>query len=693
LNGRDNDISDTDEHPDNGAEKAPIAARIGTVVFGLIWLSGVLGGFSLIVSELIDELRKPLVYRPVGAIVTKYTPPVTKTDEFGDDASTDGVVEYRYTVAGRQHDGKHRQGGQFSNEHSQAAERTLKKGQKLDAWYDPDDPSRSTLAPVAEPQLLGFVIFMLPFLAVGAGMIFFGVTGRVPKFRPPRRRSSRGKGMSVNISRAGPYFGSFVGVCAVSAFVFFGVSMFLDWRTGWAVGVAWLVLGIPAVTFALGRFFSRRGKAKAAATEEIDDTETEPPAAQDEITGPEDRTKADEPSRKVGGTGYRKKLIGAAAFTLFWCAITGVFVGFVGCTFYKSYDAQKRFVTTEGEVLASKVKRHEGDSDSGPTYEALVKYRYTVDGSEYTSMRYSYGSMASSDRSHAAAVVKAHPKGRRVTVWYDPRKPAEAVLHVRVPTDHYFLLLFLQPFILVGLGGIVFTVTVPYRHRRAQNFLAGEIRTPWEIPEWGTLCDSARGMVLHRSRSPIFAFAMGYGLTCFLSIFIVGFFFAGFSEPDPAVIGIAILIAAGVGILAMTVSLRRRRAHFEIDDLAGTLHLKSSKREFTVDFTEIDHWFLKMVIRSVSTYKDSDSEDMQTAPLLALMTTAGEEMPVHVFGSSAEQRRIAKKVAREFARLTGKPFAGIRDGQELPEPPTTPSGVFSWMRARNKAAREYADLN
>ena len=685
MNAQNNNISNQDERSNgDAAEKIPLIARVGMLVFGLIWTSGIVTMLSFVVWGLNQEIRKAVVYKAVAAVVTAYAPPETKTDEFGDDESTEGIIEYRYVVAGKARDAKHHQGGQFANEYSKKLYRAFETGEQIEAWYDPDDPESSTLEPVAEPQLLGFLIFMLPFIAIGLLTILTALTGKGPQINFSRRRGSGGRGMSVNMQGSGPYFGVFMVLCPVSAFAFIGSSMLVNWKTGWVIGLGWMLVGIPLTTFALGRIFSARKKAKARRP-----VETSPPEPV-ETFGLEDSI-AETPAARLPSD--RKKLIGAAAFTLFWCGITGVFAGFVAHAIYKSYDARKRFVSTHGKVLASKVKTHPGDSDSGPTYEPLIKYSYVVDGREYTSMRYAYGTFSTDNRSNASEIVKDHPPGRKITVWYDPRKPTEAAISIETPSMYYFLLLFLQPFILVGLGGIVYTVTVPYRFRRVRDFLAGEMRFPWAIPCWGTLRQGIQRIVLYPSRSPFFAFAMGYGVTCFLSIFVVGIFLGGFDNPDPTVIARTFAVAAGAGALAMLFSLFRHKARFEIDENLASLHVKSSKREFRVSFAEIDRWFLRTVTRATSTIEDSDGEESMRAPLLAVMTTDGTERPIHVFGSSDERGRIAEKVAREFAKFTGKPFSGMKSGEGPPAPEPSISGALSFMRARAKAARQYSDLN
>ena len=676
------DAPDTDESPQqagpaSAGKAAPLAARIGSVVFGLFWLGGVGGVFLFIAGQLWHEIRKPLFYKPVPAVVARYTAPETKTDEFGDDESTPGVIEYAYTVDGHSYTDKHRQGRQFANEYSRKFAGAFRKGDKLEAWYDPDDPSDSTLAPVAQPQLLGLLIFIMPFVAVGVGMVFFGLTGKGPRFRPSRRRGgSRGRGVSV--SGGGVYFGTFVFVSAITAFVFFGLSMALPWKTSWVIGVVLLAGVVPVLTFRIGRFFARRG------------TEKKERSPKKRRAREADETAAE---KAHAAPGYRKKLLGMAAVSLFWCGLTGVFVGFVAYAFYKHYDAKRRFAPADGVVIASKVKRHEGDSDSGPTYEPLVKYRYTVDGREYASMRYGYGVMSGSDSKYAREVVKNHPKGKRITVYYDPDDPGEAVLRLEVPALHYFLLLFLQPFLLVGLGLVGYTVTIPYRFRRARNFMSAEIRTPWEIPTWGTLRQGLRGLVIENRRSPLLAAAIGYGLTCFVSMFVVGIFFGGFDEPDPAVVGRTFLVALGVGGVFLVAAVLRQRARLTVDTNFGTLRLKSRKRDLEVPFARIDSWLLRMVVRQAPD-KDDRNAGPKLAPLLAVKATSGEEMPIHVFGTGDKAERIARKAAEGFASLTKKPFAGMLEAEDLPEPPDRMDikAVFDYMREITKRVRRYADL-
>jgi hypothetical protein len=174
-----------------------LIARGVMLIFGLMWTGGVLTTLSFIASELNEEVRMARVYKPVTAVVTAYSPATTKTDDFGDTTSVSGKIEYRYRVGEKSFNGSYYQTG-LTNEYTAKFRRAFKKNDRIEAWYDPDEPYRNTLEPIANPQLLGFVIFIIPFIAVGLGSIWTALTGKgsAIKFSP---RQSRHVGQSARI--------------------------------------------------------------------------------------------------------------------------------------------------------------------------------------------------------------------------------------------------------------------------------------------------------------------------------------------------------------------------------------------------------------------------------------------------------------------------------------------------------------
>ncbi len=85
---------------------------------------------------------------------------------------------------------------------------------------------------------------------------------------------------------------------------------------------------------------------------------------------------------------------------------------------------------TQGRVIASEIKKStSNDSDYGQStsYEAVVRYMYSVAGKEYTGERVSFGVKNSSEKL-ARETVARYPMDTSVTVYYDPKKPEQAVL-------------------------------------------------------------------------------------------------------------------------------------------------------------------------------------------------------------------------------------------------------------------------
>jgi len=389
--------------------------------------------------------------------------------------------------------------------------------------------------------------------------------------------------------------------------------------------------------------------------------------------------------------------------TLFWCGITSVFLVISLGAILKHRDAQRRFASTQGVVLSSEVKTERGDGDSGPTYFPCIKYRYSVGGRQYVSTRYAYGMGSTSEFGYVQTVVSEHPPGRKVRVWYDPDDPGEAILQLEVPGGLYFLLLFLQPFLIVALGLIAYTISIPFAHARARRFMSETTPLFGPIPGWGTATQNARGITIRPARSPLrvpIALGGGYALTCFAGIFIVGFLLDGFGDPSPETIFRTLLVAVAVGLAAMLFALLHpsRKATLEIDTFARRLSLTSPTRDFRVGFAEIESW----TMRTIDDPKGGRvNHRVLTRPLLGIRTNRGEEAPIRVFGTPEHMPFIARKVGEALAELTDRPLreAPLNEStavSDLPEPPENPLDllrqVWKMIRKQKHASEQYKDI-
>ena len=395
----------------------------------------------------------------------------------------------------------------------------------------------------------------------------------------------------------------------------------------------------------------------------------------------------------TAATSLPKKMLMVFLFTTFWCGLTSVFIVLSVGSILKHMDAKKRFVSTTGVVVSSEVQTHSGEDT---TYSPHIVYRYSVDGREYSSDRYMYGEGSTSDHNGVAEIVDQYPANAATTVYYDPLKPSESLLHLEVPGLHYFLLLFLQPFILIGLAGIGFFFVLPFQHRRMKRFLEADPRNgpPWEIPTWGVLQADGSGWSIQartsRAVSALTALVMGYGIACFVGMFIV-IFAGGSANPPPRRIALAFEAAAFIGVMSAVTTLIRgeNKARLFIDPRIGELSLESALRQVRVQLRDMTGWLVRPMPNLQRMKHDSDLPYM---PLLALKTRAGEEVPVHAFKATPEGVDIARRAGGLIAGLTNLPFEEIGYAPEAKPTSVNLSDLMAAAREAQGRSREFADL-
>lgn len=121
--------------------------------------------------------------------------------------------------------------------------------------------------------------------------------------------------------------------------------------------------------------------------------------------------------------------------------------------------ASKSWPTTDGEVIESRVKRVKSNRRKGDSYQVEIIFEYEVEGQRWTSNRPWFGSdIATNDPNMVQGFVNECPKGKDVTVYYDPENPAEAVLQPGASISSYFMMIFGAVFALVG--AVIFLVAV-----------------------------------------------------------------------------------------------------------------------------------------------------------------------------------------------------------------------------------------
>ncbi len=363
---------------------------------------------------------------------------------------------------------------------------------------------------------------------------------------------------------------------------------------------------------------------------------------------------------------------GTLVAAVFWCGITGVFVGFASWGTYWGVKASLFYKQTDGQIVEARTDPT--STSDGEGERPAVKYTYVVNDRQYTGTRFnSLGDVKVNKRDLAADFTLAHPPGSWVPVYYDPADPSQAILDPSIPSILMFLWLFLQPFILIGLGLMGSVFYTPLSAMRVRRFFREGLQPPCRIPGWGLVTQEPLGMVFKPGPAgprALMAFVMGYGGTCILGVFAnIPFMTTAGSEGSgylPFSVGATFALAVGIGVLCAAVSLRRSRQRSDVvlDSSLGRLSVTGPVRDESIELRDVQSFTLQMVMTNKRFRNQSDPS---TVPLLGVRTADSRDVPLHLFGTGKYEPLTAAKLAEELSALTGKPvidFAGHFAGAE-----------------------------
>jgi len=120
----------------------------------------------------------------------------------------------------------------------------------------------------------------------------------------------------------------------------------------------------------------------------------------------------------------------------------------------QTLDAES-WASTPCKVLRAEVRSQ--DSDDGTTYSVYILYQYEFGGRTYKADRYDFVGGSSSGYEGKARVVARYQSAVKPICYVNPKNPSQAVLkrgfHAKL-----LLALLPLPFLLVGVGGLVYTV-------------------------------------------------------------------------------------------------------------------------------------------------------------------------------------------------------------------------------------------
>lgn len=138
----------------------------------------------------------------------------------------------------------------------------------------------------------------------------------------------------------------------------------------------------------------------------------------------------------------------------------GLLFIFCGLIIWHKVKESCKWPKVEGEIVSSEVV-----SGLNPPYkgnitciaEPGIRYKYAVDGKEYEHNKVAFFHIQNTSSADAQKVTDKYPKGAKVTVYYNPQNPQEALLELESP--RHMLIIAGVGVIMVLVAPILFFLT------------------------------------------------------------------------------------------------------------------------------------------------------------------------------------------------------------------------------------------
>ena len=137
---------------------------------------------------------------------------------------------------------------------------------------------------------------------------------------------------------------------------------------------------------------------------------------------------------------------------------------------FKQDRASLSWPETTGKIISSEIDSNtrrtapkpNGTKRNVTDYEVSVYYAYDIAGQAYESRSLRYGSSDFETRSEANKIRRRFMPGKKVAVYYDPKKPASAVL-LRGTVNHWGQLIGFTICLAVGLALLILMLRLTIR--------------------------------------------------------------------------------------------------------------------------------------------------------------------------------------------------------------------------------------
>jgi len=147
-----------------------------------------------------------------------------------------------------------------------------------------------------------------------------------------------------------------------------------------------------------------------------------------------------------------KPLSKSGILIIILASLAGLFLSLFATNNSVNAFKTKSWPTTQGTVISSQVER-------SSRYIPKVIYTYDVDTNAFSSDRIRQTNYAQyKKKEDAAKVADRYPVDSKVTVYYNPNKPDEAILEPGIKGEHIFMFLLGLVIFLAPLIGLIYSI-------------------------------------------------------------------------------------------------------------------------------------------------------------------------------------------------------------------------------------------